>query len=92
MKQAFAAPQSRQDVVNALPIKMELRDVPSDVFAMGIAEQVEFGLVRPQNGAVGADPMDSFRGMIERVLQRFLDRIGGWAARKRLARFWRDHL
>ncbi|MDP2390299.1 MAG: hypothetical protein Q8N52_08235, partial [Acidobacteriota bacterium] len=69
---ALARPQATQDVVNHLAVDVKLGDVMSDVLIDGISEQIQFGAVGAQYRAVGCDPMQADRRILEKVRQLLL--------------------
>ena len=76
----LAAAEPRQDVGDRVTVDVEIGDVAADVLLAGVAEQVELRLVDTQHGAVGPDPLQAQRGVLEEVGQRAL------AARQRILR------
>ena len=67
--QLRARPEPPKDVLDHLPVRMELGDVMADVLLRGVAEQVELGAVRPENGPVRPNPVQADGGIVEKVGQ-----------------------
>ena len=52
----FAAAQAGEDIADDSPVGVKLGDVPPDILLSRVAEKIEFGLVRPKDGAVRRPP------------------------------------
>ena len=50
-------------------VSMKFRNVPAEVLVAPVTEQIEIGLVGPQNDAVGADPMQAEQGVLDEILE-----------------------
>ena len=64
----LALGEAAQDVVEHVPVGVELRDVVPDVLLGRVAQHVELRAVGAQDGAVGADQVDADRGVVEKLL------------------------
>jgi hypothetical protein len=61
--------QPAQDVLDHVLVGVKLGDGAADVLFPGVAEQVEFGLVGPQDGPVGPHPVQADGGVFDKVGQ-----------------------
>ena len=60
---------------------MKLGDVATDIILSGIAKQVQFGLVGPEDDAFAADDMKPDRAVLEEILSSSCLRwASSWAA------------
>src|SRR4051812_15468093 len=48
---------------------MELHDRVADVLVRAVAEQLQLGAVRPQDGPIGRDPVERDRRVVDEVLE-----------------------
>jgi hypothetical protein len=71
----FTPGQPREDVLDHWAIDVEFLDVPADVFLACVPEQIEFGLIDPQDSAIGSYPMEALGGMVEASLELGVDEI-----------------
>src|SRR3978361_309665 len=55
--QRFTPAQASENIVDDSLVRVKFGDVPAEILFFFIPEKIELGLVRPQNGAVGAHPM-----------------------------------
>ena len=65
----------REPMQNALDdrrVGVELADVAPDVLVGGVPQECQLRLVGPEDRAVGADPVNRLRGILEAVLQLLL--------------------
>src|SRR5882724_9159472 len=65
----FAALQSRENVVNNVLIDMKLCEVMSFIFFASVAKHIQLSLIDAQHGAVGTDPVQANRGILEEIGQ-----------------------
>jgi hypothetical protein len=64
----LTALQPLQDVADHVLIGVELGDVVADVLVQGIAEQLQFSPIRPEDDAVRPRPVERDRGVLEDVV------------------------
>ena len=69
LDQRVPAEQSREGVVDHVPIDVEPRNVLADVLLLRVAQQVELGLVGPQDDPVRSDPVQRHAGVVEEIGQ-----------------------
>ena len=65
--QHFPGEKPPQNIVDDLPVRVKVDDVLTLVFIAVVAHEVELRLIDPQNGAVGADPVQRNRGILEEI-------------------------
>ena len=63
----LAVGESVENALDVILVDVELRDVVPDVLVTREAEHVQFGLVHAKDRAVGAHPMETDRGVLEKV-------------------------
>ena len=56
-----------QEIIDDRPVLVKVDDVLSHEFFAVVAQQVELGLVDPEDGAVGPDPVHRNRGVLEEI-------------------------
>ena len=69
IQECLASRQTREDVFDDRRVDVELSDVVTDVLLTWITEQIELGLIGPQNRAVRPDEMQSLGSVIETRFQ-----------------------
>lgn len=65
----LAARQSREHPKGDVGVRVHLGDPPAHVLLARVAQELELGAVRPQDHAVGVDPVEPHRGLLEEVGQ-----------------------
>ena len=65
----FSAREPVQDIANNWRVRVELRDMPSDILFCRIAEQGELCLVCPQDNAFAADNVKTYRAVLEEIVE-----------------------
>jgi hypothetical protein len=66
---ALAPREPREHVRDNAAVLVELGHVAADVVRRGAAEHLQAGAVDAQDRAVGADPVDAHRGVLEEIVQ-----------------------
>jgi len=73
--QGFSARQPAQNVLDDCLIDVKVGDVVADVLVPRIPQEIQFGLVGPEDSSVGAHPMQAFSGVVETLLQFLIDPV-----------------
>ena len=58
-----------QNICDHLLVVMKFSDVVAKVFVLRITEEIELCLIRSQDRAIGADPMQRYGTVVEEVLK-----------------------
>src|SRR2546430_966066 len=58
----------REDVVDRVPVDVELTDVPADVVLRRIAQQLQLGAIGAQNRALGGEQIQPYGGILEKLV------------------------
>ena len=64
----LVAAQAREDVVDRVPVDVELTDVPADVVLRRIAQQLQLGAIGAQNRALGGEQIQPYGGILEKLV------------------------
>ena len=67
--QCLTVCQPGKNVIDDRLIGVEIDDIPADIFFQLIAKQIELGLIRPQDRAIGTDPMQSDCRILDEITQ-----------------------
>src|SRR5687767_803850 len=67
--QRFMARQPSEDISDGVRIGMKLGDVMAKIFLARVPQQVQLGLVRPQNSPVGPNPVQAQRRLLPKIGQ-----------------------
>ena len=70
--EGFAPAQAGEDIADDSLVSVKRGDVPPDILLPRVAEQIELGLVRPKDDAVGAHPMKANRRGFDEIAQNRL--------------------
>jgi hypothetical protein len=76
LQQRLTAGEPGEHVFDDGSIDVKLGDVVADVLVACVAEEIQFGLVCPQDRAVRADPMEPFGGVVQALFQFLVDAGG----------------
>ena len=66
--QLFTSGEPREQILDDRMVRMEFDDVAPDKLASFVPEKVQFGLIRPKDGAVGADQVKGHGAVLEELL------------------------
>src|SRR5258706_3698963 len=67
--QRLPARQTGENVLDRGWIDVKLGDIAAQIFFTRIAEQIQLGLVHPDNDPLGSDPVQTDRGVVEKVAE-----------------------
>jgi hypothetical protein len=56
-------------VLDDRDVDVELEDVAADVIGWSISEEIQLGMIRPQDGPIRSQPLEADRGVLEEILE-----------------------